>query len=78
MLFRSEVVMFTGSFSLEEFKHEHAVEYQRLVDAGELEKYLVAAPSAAKLAASKVLGFTLIAMGLCLLTLVGIGFFTGG
>ena len=76
--FPLEVVMFTGSFSLEEFKHEHAVEYQRLVDAGELEKYLVAAPSAAKLAASKVLGFTLIAMGLCLLTLVGIGFFTGG
>ena len=76
--FPLEVVMFTGTFSLEEFKREHAVEYQRLVDAGELEQYLVAAPSAAKLAASKVLGFTLIAMGLSLLTLVGIGFFTGG
>jgi cytochrome b subunit of formate dehydrogenase len=75
--FPLDVVMFTGTWSLEEFKHEHAVQYKRLVDAGELEKYLVAAPSSAKLAASKVLGFSLIAMGLSLLTLVGIGFFTG-
>ena len=75
--FPLEVVMFTGTFSLEEFKHEHGDEYQRLVDAGELEKYLVDAPSAAKLAASKVLGFTLICIGLTLLTLVAIGFFKG-
>ena len=70
--------MFTGTMSLEDFKHEHAVEYQRLVDSGELEKHLVDAPSAGKLAASKILGFTLIVVGLTLLTLVGIGFFTGG
>ena len=76
--FPLEVVMFTGTFSLEEFKREHAVEYQRLVDTGELEKHLVDAPSATKLAASKVLGFTLILAGLCLLALVAIGFFTGG
>ena len=74
--FPLEVVMFTGTFSIEEFKHDHGVEYQRLVDSGELEKYLVDAPSPAKLAASKVLGFTLILIGLTLLTMVGIGFFT--
>jgi len=74
--FPLEVVMFTGTFSLEEFKHDHAVEYQRLLDSGELEKRLVDAPSAAKLKASKVLGFTLITIGLTLLTFVGIGFFT--
>ena len=74
--FPLEVVMFTGTFSLEEFKHDHGVEYQRLVDSGELEKYLVDAPSPAKLAASKVLGFTLITFGLTLLTLVAVGFFT--
>ncbi len=72
--FPLEVVMFTGTFSLEEFKHDHEIEYQRLVDSGELEKYLVDAPSAAKLTASKVLGFTLITIGLTLLTLVAIGF----
>ncbi len=76
--FPLEVVMFTGSFSLEEFMRDHAKEYQRLVDSGELGNYLVDAPSAGKLAASKVLGFVLIVAGLCLLTLVGIGFFTGG
>ena len=76
--FPLDVVMFTGTFSLEVFKHEHAVEYQRLVQTGELEKYLVEAPSPMKLAASKLLGFILIAAGLGLLTLVGIGFFTGG
>jgi hypothetical protein len=54
------------------------VEYKRLLETGELEKYLVEPPSAAKLAASKVLGFILIAFGLGLLTLVAIGFFTTG
>ena len=76
--FPLDVVMFTGTFSIEEFKHQHAVQYQRLVDSGELEKYLVDPPSAAKLTAAKILGFTLIVIGLTLLTLVGIGFFTGG
>jgi cytochrome b subunit of formate dehydrogenase len=74
--FPLDIVMFTGTFTLEEFKHEHAVEYQRLVDSGELEKHLVDPPSAGKMAASRVLGFTLIVFGLTLLTLVGIGFFT--
>ena len=74
--FPLDVVMFTGTFSLEDFKHEHAVQYQRLLDSGELEKHLVDAPSAARLTASKILGFTLIVIGLCLLGLVGFGFFT--
>jgi cytochrome b subunit of formate dehydrogenase len=74
--FPLDVVMFTGTFSLEDFKHEHAKEYERLVASGELEKYLVDAPSAGKMTASRVLGFVLIVCGLTLLTLVGIGFFT--
>jgi cytochrome b subunit of formate dehydrogenase len=76
--FPLEVVMFTGTFSIEEFKHDHGVEYKRLLDSGELEKYLVDAPSPGKMKASKILGFTLITFGLTLLTLVGIGFFTAG
>jgi cytochrome b subunit of formate dehydrogenase len=74
--FPLEVVMFTGTFSLEEFKHEHPLEYQRLLDSGELQGRLVDAPLPAKMAASRVLGFTLIVFGLSLLTMVGIGFFT--
>jgi cytochrome b subunit of formate dehydrogenase len=76
--FPVEIVMFTGTMSLEEFKKDHGVEYQRLVDSGELEKHLVEPPSELKVKASKLLGFTLIAIGLTLLTLVGIGFFRGG
>jgi hypothetical protein len=74
--FPLEVVMFTGTFSVEEFKHEHPLEYQRLVDSGELQGRLVDAPSPAKMKAARVLGFTLITFGLSLLTMVGIGFFT--
>jgi cytochrome b subunit of formate dehydrogenase len=72
-----DVVMFTGSQSLEEFRHEHALQYQRLVDSGQLEKYLVDAPSRPMTLGSKVLGLTLITIGLVLLILVTVGFFSG-
>jgi len=74
--FPLDTVMFTGTFTLEEFMHEHPLHYKRLVESGELEQHLVDAPSKTKVAASTVLGFTLIAVGLTLLTLVAIGFFT--
>ena len=74
--FPLELVMFTGTAPLEEYKRDHPLEYQRLLDSGELEKHLVDAPSQPMTKASTVLGFTLIAFGLILLTLVGVGFFT--
>ena len=73
-----DVVMFTGTQSLEEFRSEHPAQYQRLVDAGELDKYLVDAPSRPMRLGSKILGLSLIAVGLTLLVLIGIGFFGGG
>jgi len=69
-----DVVMFTGSQSLEEFRREHRAQYDRLVASGELENYLVDAPSAPLTFRSKVLGLVLIAIGLILLVLVSIGF----
>ena len=72
--FPLDVVMFTGSVPLEEFKHEHTVEYNRLVETGELSKYLVDEPSRPMTLGSKILGFTLIAFGLILLVLVLTGF----
>jgi len=69
-------VMFTGTFTLEEMKHEHPLEYERLVASGELERHLVDPPSARMWKGTGVLGFTLITIGLMLLTLVWIGFFT--
>jgi len=72
-----DVVMFTGTQSLEEFRHEHALQYQRLVESGRLEKFLVDAPSRPMTLGSKILGITLIAVGLVLLILVTVGFFSG-
>ena len=69
-----DVVMFTGSMSVDAFKREHTEHYNRLVESGELEKYLVDAPSAKMTRASKILGLALIAIGLTILVLVIIGF----
>jgi hypothetical protein len=70
-------VMFTGSMSLEHFARDHAVQYQRLVESGELQKYLVDAPSKPMKIGSRVLGFVLISFGLLLLVLIVNGFFSG-
>ena len=72
--FPLDVVMFTGAMPLEEFKREHTVEYNRLVETGELPKYLVDAPSRPMTLGSKILGFSLISFGLILLVLVLTGF----
>ena len=72
--FPQDISMFTGATPLEEYKHEHKLEYARLVETGELDKYLVDAPSAPMTTGSKILGMTLILVGLGLLTLVLLGF----
>ncbi len=72
-----DVVMFTGTQSLEEFRRDHTVQYNRLVETGQLEKYLVDAPSRPMTLGSKILGITLITFGLVLLILVTVGFFSG-
>ena len=72
--FPLDTVMFTGAMSLEEFKREHAVQYERLVATGKLESYRVPVPSPAFALGSRMLGFTLLTIGLILLLLVAIGF----
>ena len=69
--------MFTGTQSLEEFRREHTIQYNRLVETGQLEKYLVDTPSQPMTIGSKILGLTLIVFGLVLLILVAVGFFGG-
>ena len=72
--FPLDIQMFTGSVPLEKFKHEHAVEYRRLVDSGELKDYLVDAPSQPMTTGSTILGFVLMAIGVILFVLIMIGF----
>ncbi len=68
-----DIVMFTGTQSLEEFRHEHPAQYQRLIESGELKNYLVEAPSKPFTLASKILGLVLIACGIGLVLLIPIG-----
>jgi cytochrome b subunit of formate dehydrogenase len=74
--FPLDIVMFTGAVSLDEFRREHALEYERLKSSGELEKHLVDAPSRPMTIGSAFLGFVLIVIGLTLLVLVLRGFLT--
>ncbi|MBI2224959.1 MAG: cytochrome C [Betaproteobacteria bacterium] len=69
-----DIVMFTGTVPLEEFRREHTLEYNRLLESGQLAKYLVDAPSRPMTLGSRILGITLIVCGLTLLVLVLIGF----
>ncbi|HTT47651.1 MAG TPA: cytochrome b/b6 domain-containing protein [Pseudolabrys sp.] len=72
--FPLDIVIFTGSMPLEEFKREYAVEYARLAQSGELERHLVDAPSRPLTLGAKVLGFALVLVGLALLVMMAIGF----
>jgi len=72
--FPQDIVMFTGVMPLEEYKREHTLEYKRLLERGELGKYLVDAPSAPMTRGSKFVGMTLIVVGVVLLVLVLSGF----
>jgi cytochrome b subunit of formate dehydrogenase len=72
-----DVVMFTGTQSLEEFRRDHPAHYQRMVNSGEISKHLVDAPSPQLHKGSVILGLVLIGFGLFLLLLIAIGFVGG-
>jgi len=72
--FPLDIVMFTGCVPLSEFKEERADEYARLVAEGRFDDYLVDAPSESLVKRSRILGFTLIGVGLLILVLVLLGF----
>ncbi len=76
--FPLDTVMFSGSWDLEEFKHERPLEYARLKESGELEKHLVKPPSKKANVIFHIIGFTLLATGLTLLAMVVIGFIKHG
>jgi cytochrome b subunit of formate dehydrogenase len=73
--FPQNTTMFTGRMPLEIYMHEHRREYERLKASGELDRYLVSAPTEPQSKSASLLGATLITFGLFLLTLVILGFF---
>ncbi len=72
--FPQDISMFTGAMSLEEYKEEHTVEYERLLKENKLKDILIEAPSRKITKLSKILGMTLIIIGITLLFLVMDGF----
>ncbi|MES9857318.1 MAG: cytochrome C [Sedimenticola sp.] len=74
--FPMSTTIFTGAIPIEEFKHDHRIEYERLVAVDKLDDYLIKRPSRrAELAASFITS-VLIMAGLALLTLVLVGLMT--
>ena len=74
--FPMSTTIFTGAIPIEEFKHDHSLEYERLIAIGELDKYLVKRPSRRADLAASFITSVLILAGLALLTLVLIGLMT--
>ena len=72
--FPQDTTMFTGRVPLEMYIHEHRREYERLKASGELDQYLVSAPTGPQARSASLLGASLITFGLFLLTLVITGF----
>ena len=61
-----DVVIFTGKVPLGRFKTERPLEYQRLVDNGELDDYLVAAPTIAEQRNAYIFGSIALIIGIVL------------
>ena len=64
--FPMDLVVFTGKMSLERFKSERPLEYQRLVDAGELEDYLVEPPNKRQIRDAYIFGSVFLTIGIIL------------
>jgi cytochrome b subunit of formate dehydrogenase len=68
--FPMDLVIFTGSMTEDELRHERAGQYERLVKAGELASYVVPAPTDDVKARGVVVGGIGLILGLLLVTLI--------
>jgi len=73
--FPMDPVIFTGRLSLHELQNERPLEYQRLVEAKELDQLLVEPQKTWLTDAGLLFGFALVAIGLLLLVLIILGQF---
>jgi cytochrome b subunit of formate dehydrogenase len=64
--FPMDTVIFTGKMPLERFMHDRPLEYQRLVDNGELEDYMVPPPTPAQLRRAHFWGGVALVIGIAL------------
>jgi len=64
--FPMDTVVFTGKMTLQRFRAERPLEYQRLVDSGELDDYLVDPPTREELRRAYVWGSIFLTVGIAL------------
>ncbi len=65
-----DIVMFTGKMPIERFIEERPMEYQRLVDAGELENYIVDGPTKAEIRKAYAIGAVGLITGITLAIII--------
>jgi hypothetical protein len=70
-----DTVIFTGRVRLDELSLERPLQYQRLKEGNELDKYATAVPSPSLLLLGSLFGFLLLTAGFFLLILILIGQF---
>ncbi|MCB9849765.1 MAG: cytochrome c3 family protein [Phycisphaerales bacterium] len=68
--FPMDTVIFTGRMPLAELKHERPLEYQQMVESGQLDKRMVDPPSPLALRVIKIFGATALLIGLTLVVLI--------
>lgn len=76
--FPIDLTIFSGVVPLERFIKERPLEYQRLVQEGKLEKYLVPPPSKKTIIKCFIFGFTALGIGFFMIMAIFITFLTGG
>lgn len=74
--FPLDPVMFTGRLPLERFRAERADEYDRLVQQGNLERWIVDAPTRDQMRFAYGFGFTALFVGVILIVAIYISFFS--
>jgi cytochrome b subunit of formate dehydrogenase len=65
-----DIVMFTGKMPIERFIEERPMEYQRLVDTGELENYIVDGPTKAEIRKAYAIGAVGLITGITLAIII--------
>ena len=73
-IFPLDPVIFTGSMPLERYKEERPIEYQRLVDNGTLDQYMVPAPTDWQLRRARRYGYLAVTVGILLVVAIFWGF----
>lgn len=68
--FPIDTVIFTGCMSLEEFKEDRPRQYEKLLESGELEKYIVEKPEKNFVRAARIFGFTALTIGMIMIVLI--------